>query len=223
MASPGCLYVVAVPIGHPKDITLRAIETLQTVDGVICEEHREGSALLKQLGIAKELVLLNEHTEKASTADLVSQMQQGRSFALISDCGTPVFSDPGHMLIRGLVEAGVAVVPIPGPSSLTAALSLCDFKIERFLFEGFLPRSRDQRRRRLVELAAAGLPIVLMDAPYRLTDLLRSVAEVLGGQRQIILACDLTLPGERVYRGPVATVLQQLAQRKSEFVLIVKS
>jgi 16S rRNA (cytidine1402-2'-O)-methyltransferase len=152
----------------------------------------------------------------------VSQLAQGSSFALISDAGTPVFADPGHTLIALLVQAGLPVVPVPGPSSLMAALSLCDFKIQRFLFGGFLAREPRRRRQELEDLRSARIPIVLMDAPYRMAALLRDVAGTFGGDRTVILACDMTLPGERIYRGGVRDVLAQVGERKGEFVLIIK-
>lgn len=222
MLDKGCLYVVAVPIGNYKDITLRAIETLQAVDAVICEEYREGSTLLKKLSIENELLRLNEHNEGSVAPEILKQLQQGRSLAMISDCGTPVFSDPGHFLLGMVVQAGIPIVPVPGPSSLTAALSVCDFKIDRFIFEGFLARDKGKRRRELQRMRAANLPIVLMDTPYRMVALLDAVARVFGDKQQIVLACDLTLPSECIYRGTVEAVLKQIEKKKSEFVLIIK-
>jgi 16S rRNA (cytidine1402-2'-O)-methyltransferase len=218
----GALYVVAVPIGNPKDITLRALETLQAVEAVICEERRAGSTLLKRLGLAKDLLELNEHNEDSAAPEIVAQLRQGRAFALISDCGTPVFSDPGHALVRAASQARVPVIPIPGPASLMAALSVCDFKVERFLYEGFLPRDKDKRRQRLLALRSARVPVVLMDTPYRMTELLEEVAAVFGPARRLILACDLTLPSERIYRGAAGAVLKQIEKKKSEFVLVVR-
>jgi len=219
----GSLYVVAIPIGHPDDITHRAIATLQAVDAVICEAYREGSTLLKKLGIAKELLLLNEHNEEEAAQEILAQLRRGRRLAIVSDCGTPVFADPGHYLIRAATQAGIPVTPVPGASALMAALSLCDFKVERFIFEGFLPRERGKRRQHLRRLAGMHLPLVLMDAPYRLVDLLEDVGIVYGKEAWVILACDLTQPSERVFRGAAAAILRQLDRQKAEFVLIVAS
>jgi 16S rRNA (cytidine1402-2'-O)-methyltransferase len=216
------LYVVATPIGHPKDITLRALEVLQSVDAVICEERREGSTLLKKLGIQKELYTLNEHDEPLNAEPLVKRLKQGQSFALISDCGTPVFSDPGHLLVAAASRAGVQIIPVPGASSLMAALSVCDFKVERFLYEGFLPRDKPKRILRLKQLRAMHIPVALMDTPYRLRQLLEEIAEIYTPTHPIILACDLTLPTERIHRGPVGGVLKQINEEKQEFVVIVK-
>lgn len=222
MASKGRLYIVAVPIGNYNDITLRAIEKLKGVDAVICEEYREGDTLLNKLGIENELIRLNEHNEETQSSEIVEWLEKGESFALISDCGTPVFSDPGHLLLKRASQADIDIVPIPGPSSLTTALSVCDFKIERFLFEGFLARDRGKRLRELQRMRAFGIPIVLMDTPYRMIALLEDILKVFGKKQEIILACDLTLPSEHIYRGTVNSILEQIDKKDREFVLIVK-
>lgn len=218
----GRLYIVATPIGHPKDVTLRAIEVLNAVQAVICEETREGSTLLKKLGIAeKELVTLNEHNEIEKVPDLVIRMAKGEDLALISDCGTPVFADPGPNLIQQASESGIPVIPIPGPSSLMAALSILDFKVEQFLFAGFLSRKTEERQRQLLRYRDMRMPVILMDAPYRLAALLDEAAHAFGANRSITLACDLTLPGELILRGSIAAVQKQVGKRKAEFILIV--
>ena len=218
----GCLFIVATPIGNYKDITARASEILQSADAVICEEYREGSTLLKKLAIKNELILLNEHNEETQSSDIIALLEQGQSLALISDCGTPVFADPGHILLRLVVQAGIPIVPVPGPSALMAALSVCDFPLERFLFRGFLPRNGKDRRHELQLLRKANQPVVLMDTPYRMAALMRDVASVFGTNHQVVLACDLTLPSERIYRGTAGAVLEQIKERKSEFVLVIK-
>lgn len=222
MTEKGHLYVVATPIGNPRDITLRALDVLQEVDAVICEEYREGSTLLKKLGITKEIILINEHNE-AEQAPQVAQrlLLQNQSMAIISDCGTPVFADPGATLIHLLVEMGVPVVPIPGPSSLMAALSVLDVRLDRFIYAGFLPRDRAERRKALKYLRSTRYPIILMDAPYRLVPLLDDLDEVYGGGATITLAMDITLPGETIFRGTISEAKKSLSQRKSEFVMVV--
>jgi len=222
MSKQGCLFIVATPIGNHKDITIRATEILQSVDAVICEEYREGSTLLKKLAVKNELILLNEHNEETQSPEIVALLEQGQSLALISDCGTPLFADPGHLLLRMVVQAGIPIVPVPGPSSLMAALSVCDFPMERFLFGGFLPRNKEERRQELHRLRKANSPVVLMDTPYRMAALMRDVASVFGIKRQVVLACDLTLPSEHIYRGTAGAVLKQVENQKREFVLIIK-
>ena len=167
MSQQGRLYVIATPIGHPKDITLRALELLQSVDAIICEERRQGSRLLKKLNIqTDELIPLNEHNELENAEEIAMRIiQHNQTMALISDAGTPVFADPGSYLIKNLVELGIQVVPIPGPSSIMAALSVLDFKLDHFFYEGFLPRDPKKRRGRLKYLRSLRIPIVLMDTP----------------------------------------------------------
>ncbi len=216
------LYVVATPIGNPRDITLRALDVLQEVDAVICEEYRAGSTLLKKLGISKEIILVNEHNEADQAPQIVERlMLKNEALALISDCGTPVFADPGATLIRALTDLGIPVVPVPGPSSLMAALSVLAVKLDRFIYAGFLPRDRGERRKALKHLRTMRFPIILMDAPYRLGAVLDDLEEVFGGSTNITLAIDITLPGEMIFRGTIAEARKNLGQRKSEFVLIV--
>ena len=221
MIEKGRLYIVATPIGNPRDITLRALDVLQEVDAVICEEYREGSTLLKKLGITKEIIELNEHNESELTPQVTLRLQQNQALALISDCGTPVFADPGATLIHRLVEEGIQVVPIPGPSSLMATLSVMDFKLDRFIYAGFLPRDREERKKALKHLRLTRFPIVLMDAPYRLGPLLGDLDAVYGGTTNITLAMDITLPNELIFRGTLTEAIKNLAGRKSEFVMIV--
>jgi 16S rRNA (cytidine1402-2'-O)-methyltransferase len=220
-SNTGKLYIVATPIGHPKDITLRALDILKQVDAVICEEYRQGSRLLNQLGIEKELVTLNEHNEAQEAPNLVKRLERGESMAIVSDAGTPVFADPGQHLLTLLYQASIPVSPVPGPASLMAALSLCDFSIDRFIFAGFPPRKNPQRERFLEKFAHETVPVVLMDTPYRMTKLLQEVQSVFGKQQQILLACDLTLKKEIVFRGRVGEILPQVAGQKREFILIL--
>jgi 16S rRNA (cytidine1402-2'-O)-methyltransferase len=222
MKNPGTLSIIATPIGNPADITLRAIEVLKTVDAVVCEEAKPGSTLLKRLGIADmELVLLNEHNEAEMAAELLMRLLNGENLALISDCGTPVFADPGAYLIQLAASSGVKVIPVPGASSLMAALSVLDFKMEQFYFAGFLPREPELRRKELARLRGLRIPIILMDTPYRLKALLEDVSKVFGKQVYVTVAFDLTLPGETIMRGGATDVIRQVGSRKGEFILVV--
>lgn len=218
----GKLYVVSTPIGNPGDITLRAVDVLRAVDAVICEEYKPGSTLLKKLGIeGKEILLLNEHNEAEQAADLLVRLMNGQIFAMISDCGTPVFSDPGAYLIQLASSAGIPVSPIPGASSLMAALSVLDTKIEQFYFGGFLPRDPEIRRKELTRLRGFRIPIVLMDTPYRLGSLLEDVSKVFGKNQWLTVAYDLTLPSEIIFRGEASAVQKQVGPRKGEFILVI--
>lgn len=218
----GTLYIVATPVGNPMDITFRAIETLKMVDAVVCEEYKPGSTLLKKLEISgKELVLLNEHNEAEVAADLLPRLLNGESLALISDCGTPVFSDPGAYLIQLASSSGVTVSPVPGASSLMAALSLLDAKVDNFIFAGFLSRDPIKRKQELTRYRGYRMPVVIMDTPYRLAALLEDVAKIFGKGQWVMVAFDLTLPGEVVFRGEVGDVAKQVGAKKGEFVLVV--
>ena len=217
----GTLYIVATPIGNPKDITLRALEVLKRVDAVICEEFRQGSRLLRQLGIENDLVTLNEHNEAIEAPVIAQRLAAGESLAIISDAGTPVFADPGQHLLELAYRAGIPVSPVPGPASLMAALSLCDFPIDRFIFAGFPPRKSPQRESFLAQYTSETVPVILMDTPYRLTKLLEEVQSLFGKQQDILLACDLTLKKEQVFRGSIEEILPRITGQKSEFILIL--
>jgi 16S rRNA (cytidine1402-2'-O)-methyltransferase len=219
----GKLFIVATSIGNPKDITLRAIDILRSVDAVICEERKDGSRLLKQLEISgKPLIELNEHNEADMIQQILIDLMNGKNMALVSDCGTPVFSDPGKQLLKLMSEMRIKVVPVPGASSLMAALSLCPFDMENFTFLGFLPPKTEQRAAVLQKHKLADNPIILMDTPYRLGKLLLEVQQAFGKKQRVFLACDLTLPGEKLYLGTIEEVIRQANNRKAEFILIVE-
>jgi 16S rRNA (cytidine1402-2'-O)-methyltransferase len=218
----GKIYIIGTPIGNEKDITLRALETLRSVDAIICEEYREGSTLLKKLGITKELICINEHNEPEQVAIVLQRVFKGQTFGVVSDCGTPVFADPGAMLVSQAVEYGISVIPVPGPSSLAAALSVCGFPLERFIFAGFLSPKEADRRQELQRLKQHGMPTILMDTPYRMGTLLRDVSRIYGSKTQVMLACNLTQSNERIYRGEIGDIASQVGAHKAEFVLIIK-
>lgn len=220
----GILFIVATPIGNWQDITLRAIETLKNVNLIVCEELRIGSTLLKKLNIPqKELFSLNEHNEKDEVPTLITRLANGEKIALISDCGTPVFADPGYYLIEQAALFGMEIIPIPGVSSLMTAFSILDFKLENYYFAGFLPREKTDRQRALNMLRSMTIPIVIMDTPYRLIKLVEEVGNNFGKNRRITLATNMTMENEKYYRGTVSEVLKQLNQKKAEFILVVHS
>jgi len=222
MEIPGKLYIVAVPIGNIEDITLRAARTLKDCDVLVCEERRQGSKLLKCLGIHRnDILLLNEHTEKTISEEVIQLLLDGKNAAVFSDCGTPVFSDPGAHLINKASRSGIQIIPIPGPSSLTAAISVLGFKLEKFVFGGFLPRSNAERQQELEKLKLLNMPVVLMDTPYRMVRLLEEIAKVYGQKQEITLACDMTQKTEEIYRGQVNVVLTNLKNQKSEFIVVI--
>lgn len=222
MAEVGVLYIVATPIGNLQDITLRALTTLKNADVILCEERRQGSTLLKRLEIPyQELLQVNEHNEKQMQEEVLRLLAVGKTVALISDCGTPVFADPGAHIIEMACQAGFLVVPIPGASSLMAALSMLDFKAEQFYFAGFLPRVETERLSTLAYLKTLKTAIVILDTPYRLSRLLLDVSRAFGENQRVTLAYNITLADETFYRDAVKNVLKQVAGKKGEFVLII--
>ena len=217
----GKLYIVATPIGNPKDITVRALHVLNNVDAIICEELRVGSRLLNQFDIKTELLTLNEHNEAQEAQNIAVRIAKGETMAIISDAGTPVFADPGQRLLELLYQMNVPVSPIPGPSSLMAAISLCDFPIDRFTFAGFPPRKSHLREDFLKIFCGKTEPVILMDTPYRLTKLLTEVQTVFGKQTEILLACNLTQKKEAIFRGQIQDILPKISGQKHEFILIL--
>lgn len=218
----GTFYVVATPIGHPDEITLRALNILKSADLIVCEERKVASRLLKQIQISKDLLELNEHNEDEIIQEVLLKLAQGQNLALISDCGTPVFSDPGRKTLELLYGSGIPVVPVSGPSSLMTAISVCPFDLKQFLFLGFLPPKTEQRKMVLQRYRSSTNPIILMDTPYRLAKLLEEISSTFGKTQNIFLATDLTLPSERIYIGPVQDIQKEVGQRKAEFILIIE-
>jgi len=220
----GKLYLVATPIGNLDDMTFRAIETLKKVDIVVYEERKEGSRLLRHFGIEKPVESLNEHNEAASTFIILDHLKNGKSVAIVSDCGTPVFSDPGQLLVRKAVDAGIKVVPIPGASSLMPALTVSGFSIDQFVFYGWLSPKRPRRIIELQQLRRELRTIILMDTPYRLVPLMKDISEVFGITRRVCVAFDLTMPDEEIFHGtaPQLAAKFEKEDRKGEFVLVIE-
>jgi len=217
----GTLYIVATPIGNPDDITIRALKVLANVDAVICEEIKEGSKLLHSLKIENNLIPLNEHNEEEAIQNIVVELMAGKSLAVVSDCGTPLFSDPGKKLVSTLVEVNFKIVPIPGTSSLMTALSVCAFPMDQFKFVGFLPPKAEHRSSILANLKRETTPLILMDTPYRLGRLLDEVARTFGKDQMAFLGCDLTLPNELILHGRIDEISRRVANQKREFILIL--
>jgi 16S rRNA (cytidine1402-2'-O)-methyltransferase len=221
----GRLYLVATPIGNPEDITFRAVAILKSVDVVVYEERREGQRLLSRYGIAEKIIeSLNEHNEAAASFHIIEHLHQGRNVALVSDAGTPVFSDPGQILVRKAIDSGIKVVPIPGASSLLPALTSSGFSIDQFLFCGFLSPKTNRRISELRQLRSERRTMVFMDTPYRLVPLLKDLAEVFGNDRRVCVAFNLTMPDEQFFRGTARELYREFEKRnlKGEFVIVVE-
>ncbi len=217
------LYIVSTPIGNYDDITLRALNVLKEVDFIICEEYKEGNRLLRYYGIDKPLEALNEHNEAKDAEVTVERIRDGAEAALISDAGTPVFADPGARLVHLALKHGVKVIPVPGTSSILAALVVSDFDINSFYYAGFLPRRRDERMRVLNELAASKNISVIMETPYRFKPLMEDCLVTFGRERRAVVAVDLTMQTEKIIRGKLGEIDREFKKTpfKAEFVLII--
>jgi 16S rRNA (cytidine1402-2'-O)-methyltransferase len=220
------LYVVATPIGNLKDVTLRALEVLRQVDVIAAEDTRVTARLLDHYGIAsRKLIALHEHNERRTAPHLIELLAAGRSVALVSDAGTPAFSDPGARLVGAVRDAGYPIVPIPGPNAAAAALSVSGFAGPRFLFCGFLPAKAGERRSALDELGALPCMLVFYEAPHRVVQTLGDLAATLGGKRRVVIARELTKRFETLHvcdlDEAVTWVSANADRQRGEFVLIV--
>ena len=222
----GTLYVVATPIGNMADITERARQVLSSVTRICCEDTRHSVRLLDHLGIQARLEALHEHNERDKAALILQWLESGESIALISDAGTPLISDPGYVLVNDVVSQGRSVVPVPGASAMIAALSVAGLPTDRFSFEGFLPAKTSARQAAFQQMSEYSGTSVFYESSHRIEDSLTDLAKVLGSDRQIVLARELTKTFETVLRGTVEEVLSVLAndanQRRGEFVLLIQ-
>ena len=219
----GVLYVVGTPIGNLEDITLRALKPRAEADLIAAEDTRRTRKLLSRREIVgKRLESYHDHNKEARTPSLLRRLEQGESVALVTDAGTPGLSDPGYYLVKRAIEAGIAVVPIPGPSALTAALSSSGLPTDRFAFEGFLPVKSGRRQRRLEALSRETRTVVLFESPHRITKLLSELEERMAG-RQVVIARELTKIHEEFLRGTVREVTERIGRRKArgEYVVLI--
>jgi 16S rRNA (cytidine1402-2'-O)-methyltransferase len=218
----GTLFVVGTPIGNLGDMTPRAAETLASVDLVAAEDTRRSGRLLAGIGIRKPLVSLFEGNERERTPELLTRLREGKDVAVITDGGMPSVSDPGFRVVRACAEEGIQVRVVPGPSAVIAALVVSGMPTDRFVFEGFLPRKLGERQRRLAELVDDPRTLIVFESPLRVHTLLRDVL-VAFGDRQVVLARELTKLHEEVIRGSVSEVLAGLgdAELKGEIVVVI--
>jgi 16S rRNA (cytidine1402-2'-O)-methyltransferase len=218
----GILYIVATPIGNLEDITFRAVRVLREVDVVAAEDTRHTQILLNHHKIHTPLTSYHEHNEKAKAQELVARLVQGQNIALVSDAGTPVISDPGFRLVVQAIRAGVRIIPIPGASALTAVLSAGGLPTDKFVFEGFLPARRMQRRERLQTLRDETRTLIFYEAPHRLKETLDDIGELLGN-REVVLAREVSKIHEEFLRGPVSELVRALGSGdvRGEVTLII--
>jgi 16S rRNA (cytidine1402-2'-O)-methyltransferase len=222
---PGCLWVVATPIGHRDDLSARAIETLRAVAVIAAEDTRHSRPLLVHHNIDTPLIALHEHNERDAVDAVVRRMQGGDAVALISDAGTPLISDPGFRLVRAARAAGIRCIPVPGACAAIAALSVAGLPSDRFVFEGFLPPKAAARRSRLQELASDARTLIFYESSHRVAESLADMRDVFGADREAVLARELTKLFETVLGAPLAALAARVVadpdQQRGEHVILV--
>ncbi|MDO8499543.1 MAG: 16S rRNA (cytidine(1402)-2'-O)-methyltransferase [bacterium] len=225
----GILYIVATPIGNLGDITLRALETLKSVDIILCEDTRVTKNLLEHFQISKPLISYHQHSNAKKVKEIIGLLNEGKNLALVTDAGTPGISDPGNLLIRDVIvhchsrvggNPGVDVVPIPGASAMVSALSISGFPTDKFLFMGFPPH-KNKRQKFFKEVAAAEYTVVFYESGHRIKKCLEELKNILEPKRQIMVCRELTKKFETIYRGTAAEVAEQMQDERGEFVVIV--
>lgn len=223
--SVGTLYVVATPIGNLRDITLRALDTLKSADIIAAEDTRNTSHLLSHYGISAKLVALHEHNERVAAPKIIAALQEGKTVALVSDAGTPGISDPGAILVQAVREAGLPVIPLPGPNAAICALSAAGREAPHFLFYGFLPSKASARRKELETLRELPYTLAFYEAPHRIVETIEDVLKVFGGERDITFARELTKLFESIHTCKLADAPAWLAgdtnRQRGEFVLLL--
>ena len=219
---PGILYLVATPIGNLADITHRAIDVLNSVEVIACEDTRHTRKLLQHYGIATRTVSYHEHNEQERARQLIELLREGKDVAVVSDAGTPSISDPGYRLVRAAIENEVQVVPVPGPSALISALVAAGLPTDEFFFGGFLPARSNARRTRLNELRSVPGTLIFYEAPHRLAETLRDALEALG-ERDAVVARELTKLHEEIRRGRLSELAEHYSTQepRGEIVLLI--
>jgi 16S rRNA (cytidine1402-2'-O)-methyltransferase len=217
----GKLYIVSTPIGNLKDITLRALETLEAVNFILCEDTRITSRLLKHYNISKKLISFNAVSEKKKIPNVIERIKSGDDCALVSDAGTPAISDPGVRLISEAIKEQIDVVPIPGTSAVITALTISGLPTDSFIFEGFLPQKKG-RQKKLKELAEEKRTIILYESTYRIKKLINEINEYMP-ERYIVICRELTKKFEETWRGYPNEIKEVIDEKisKGEFVIVV--
>ncbi|MCC5624883.1 16S rRNA (cytidine(1402)-2'-O)-methyltransferase [Nostoc sp. CHAB 5715] len=220
---PRTLYVVGTPIGNLEDITFRAVRILQTVDIIAAEDTRHTGKLLQHFQVKTPQVSYHEHNRTSRIPELLEHLVNNKAIALVSDAGMPGISDPGYELVKACIEAGIAVVPIPGASAAITALSASGLPTDRFVFEGFLPAKSQHRQEHLESLQTESRTLIFYESPHRLRDTLQDLALVWGSDRQIVLGRELTKLYEEFWRGTIAEAIAHYNQREpqGEYTLVV--
>ena len=218
---PGTLYIVSTPIGNLNDITFRAVEVLNQVDLIACEDTRRTKILLEKFGLAKNLISYYNYNERQRAEEIIRELKSGKNVALVSDSGTPGISDPGFVLIKRAIEENITVIPIPGPTAFVCALVGSGLPMDEFVFVGFLPHKKG-RKTKLKKLSEEERTIILYESPHRLIKTLNEILEIFG-DREIAVAKELTKIHEEFFRGKISEVLKKLTpdKIKGEFVIVI--
>lgn len=219
----GILYIVATPIGNLGDITFRAVETLKQADIVACEDTRHTEKLLRHFGLQKKVARYDEHSHASAAPRLIEMLTAGRTVALVTDAGTPAISDPGSRLVHEAVAAGIRVVPVPGPSSVAAAVSAAGLVGDGYVFLGFLPRKKGKATRVLREALGLGRTVAVLESPFRVQSTLTLLKE-LAPSINVVVAREMTKIHEEFFRGNIESVLHQTEHKnwKGEIVLLIE-
>ena len=217
----GKLYIVATPIGNLGDITLRALETLKTVDFILCEDTRVTKNLLNHYEINKQMISYHQHTEERKVKEIAKLLEEGKNLALVTDAGTPGISDPGGLLIKSLVRnLQPEIIPIPGAAAVISALSISGFPTDKFIFMGFPPH-KNKRQKFFKEVAAAEYTVVFYESGHRIKKCLQELKENLDAGRALVVCRELTKKFETIYRGTIDQVLESMQDERGEFVVVV--
>ena len=219
----GTLYVVGTPIGNLEDMTFRAVRILQSVDVIAAEDTRHTGKLLQHFQIKTPQLSYHEHNRNERLPELLSQLGEGKAIALVTDAGMPGISDPGYELVKACIEAGIEVVPVPGATASITALAAAGLPTDRFVFEGFLPASGQERQKRLESLPSESRTFILYESPHRIRQTLQDLAECLGQYRPIVLAREITKLHEEFWRGTIRDAIAHYTQHepRGEFTLVV--
>ncbi|MCE2699218.1 MAG: 16S rRNA (cytidine(1402)-2'-O)-methyltransferase [Nostocales cyanobacterium LE14-WE4] len=220
---PGTLYIVATPIGNLEDMTFRAVRILQAVDMIAAEDTRHTGRLLQHFQVKTPQISYHEHNSHSRIPELLEHLQYGKAIALVSDAGMPGISDPGYELIKACIDNGITVVPIPGASAVITALSAAGLPTDRFIFDGFLPAKSQQRQKYLESLQGESRTLVFYESPHRLRDTLADLGTVLGSDRSLVIARELTKLYEEFWRGTIEDAIADYTQREpqGEYTLLV--
>lgn len=221
---PGSLYIVATPIGNLSDITFRAVETLKMVDFILCEDTRVTKNLLEHLEISKPQISYHHHSDARKVKEILELLNNEKNLALVTDAGTPGISDPGNMLIQEIVErsTNINIIPIPGPSSVTAALSISGFPTDKYVFMGFPPH-KNKRQKFFKEVVEQKNTVVFFESGHRIFKCLSELKEFLDTSRELVVCRELTKKFESIYRGNIEKITGIMKDDRGEFVIIISS